>query len=295
MKTLKYEYPHPVLNKYNSDYVDCSFDLNEINIEDIKINEDYIFIPVSYYLSSPGLCQLIEEKKATVTVSIYSPKTAFRTTEHLASGNNTLKIQKNSVADEIEITGYIVANNKIENFYCEEHNKDFFGNTEFEIRQGDKLGETDTVSIPLDSSELQAPIVSVINISEDPNLECSIQPDFNDDKINIRLNHELNVAYCDIKNNLELRRFLAAIIVYPVLVDAISIMKSRDKYEFEDKRWYKSIERRLDKENINLDESISIAVIANKILGDIVKDALISFKEKMDLEYPDQMEEIERE
>ncbi len=295
MKTLKYEYPHPFLNKHNSDYVDCIFDLNEISLESINIKDDNIHVPVSYRLLSSGLCKLIDEKTASVIISIYSPKTTFRTTELMPQEKKIIKIPKNSVAEEIEITGYIIANKKIEKFCLEEHNKEYFGNIEFEIRQGDKLGGTDTISIPLDSSELQAPIVSVINISEDPNLECSIQPDFNDDKINIRLTHELNVVYCNIKNNIELRRFLAAIIVYPVLVDAISIMKSENKHEFEDKRWYKSIERKLDKENINLDESISIAVIANKILGDIVKDALLSFKEKIDLEYPDQMEEIERE
>ena len=159
----------------------------------------------------------------------------------------------------------------VEDFCLEEHNKELFGNTEFEIRKGDKLGETDMISIPLDASEFQAPIASVITISEDPNLECSMQPDFNDDKINIRLNHELNVAYNNIHDNIALRRFLAAIIVYPVLIDALFIMKNEpSKYEYEDKRWYKSIERRLDKKNISIDEHASIAVIANKLLGDIV-------------------------
>ena len=294
MKTLNYEYPHPLLNKSNFDYVNCSFNLNEVLLESITIKDDCIYVPISYSLSSTGLNQLIYNNKASVTVAIYSPKTAYKTTERLCSGQNTLKIPKDSVAEEIEITGYIIANEQIKDFCLEEHNKELFGNTEFEIREGDKLGETDMISIPLDASELQAPIASVITISEDPNLECSMQPDFNDDKINIRLNHELNIAYNNIHDNIALRRFLAAIIVYPVLIDALFIMKNESsKYEYEDKRWYKSIERRLDKENISIDEHASIAVIANKLLGDIVKDALISFKEQMDLEYPDQTKEIE--
>lgn len=293
MKTLKNEFPHPILIDNGSDYIRCSFELSEP--ENIRIEGDNLCFDIKYNLESEGLNDLLREEKAKVIIKIYSPKTAYRDI-FTFSNSSTLNIHvpKNNIAEKIEILGSIIANQQIEDFCLQEHNKDLFGTAYFEIRKADTLAMAKKIVIPLDASELEGPVVSIFNISKNTDLNVSLRPDFDDEsgKINIYLNTKTYDTYSILRvKSPELKRYLAAVIVFPVLIEALSIIKNENEEEsvYVEKRWYRMINKKLEDKSINLEET-GITETANKLLGEIVQDSLISFSEKMIFEFDEGLE-----
>lgn len=293
MKTLKNEFPHPVLIDNGSDYIDCSFELSEP--ENIRIDGDNLCFDTKYILISNGLNNLLTEEKAKVLLKIYSPKTAYRSTFTFNNSNTVnVAIPKDKIAEKIEIYGSIIANQPLENFCLAEHNKDLFGTAYFEIRKADILAMAKKIVIPLDASELEGPVVSIFNISKNPDLNVSIRPDFDDEsgKITIYLNPKVYDTYSILRvKSPELKRYLAAVIVFPVLVEALSFIKKQSDEEsiYEEKRWYRMINKKMEAKGINLEET-GIVEAANILLGEIVQEALISFSEKMNAEFDEGFE-----
>ena len=292
MKTLKNEFPHPVLIDNGFDYVDCSFEFSE---PEAKIEGENLCFDVSYSLVSDGLNKLLTDATAKVLIKIYSPRTAYRATFIFDNtGILNVKIPKDDIAEKIEIHGSIIANQLIEQFCLPEHNKDLFGTTYFEIRKADILAMAKRIVIPLDASELEGPVVSIFNISKNLELDTAIHPDFDDEngKINIYLNEGTYNTYFDLKTKWsELKRYLAAVIVFPVLIEALSLIKAQpeEDSEYAEKRWYRMIAKKLTDKNIDL-ETTGITEAANRLLGDIVQEALISFSEKMNTVFDEGLE-----
>lgn len=93
-------------------------------------------------------------------------------------------------------------------------------------------------------------------------------------------------------NNGVLRRYAAGIIVYPVLVEAITIIigyyqnvQNGDDEDLSEKRWFRAIEHKSANLGINIqDYDESSTTLADKLLGGVALDALKSFKDTLDSE-----------
>lgn len=286
MSTFTNEFPHPILIDNHIDYTDSSFDINLQN--EPFIDDEYLCFTIGYKLNCPGLTNLINENTASVVIKVQSPKTKYRDTFSIPSDKDyiDIRILSNRLDEKIEVIGNIISNQSIKQFLLKEHNKTIFNNTYFDLRKADILGLSSIITIPLDTSELQGPIASIFKISK-INMEEPIRPDFfgADGKIDINVNPEIYNIYIDLKTKkTEFNRYLSAVIIYPVLIEALSMMKNvennpiLDTGEIEDMRWYRMISKKLSLKNICL-SSAGITETANILLGDITQDALTSFKD----------------
>jgi len=289
------DYPNPVLSADRDDYKEgCSFDVF-FDEALISVDDENIIIPAKYELSSKGLASYIKEKRASVVVLIYSSGTMFRNAYvfEFDKQEMLIKIPKFSVKDDIEFTGYILANETINNFILNEFNDLYFKGISFAVKKADVLAKGIERKIPVDDSELEKPISSIFSINKDEYAEMDIVADFDSDhKIIINLCEDLNQLYWDMRdsNSGALRRYLTGIIVYPVLVEAIA--KMVDTYreigtDYSEKRWFRTIEHKL--QNLNLDISdepdrYSYTELADKLLGNIATDGLKSVKDTLDNE-----------
>lgn len=289
------DYPNPVLSIDRDDYIEeCSFDVT-FDEAAISVDDEFINIPVVYELKSKGLSNYIKLDKASVVVLIYSSGTMYRRIYLFDNDKNEMliKVPKFNVKDEIEISGFILAKENINNFQLEEFNDLYFKGILFSIKKADVLAKGLERTISVDDSELEKPISSIFSIQNDENAEMDIVADFDSDhKIIINLCGALNELYWHMKdqNSGALRRYLTGIIVYPVLVEAIS--KMVDSYretgtDYSGKRWFRTIEHKL--QNLNLDisdepEKYSYVELADKLLGNIAKDGLKSVKDTLDRE-----------
>ncbi len=288
------DYPNPVLSIDRDDYIEeCSFDV-AFDEAAISVDDEFINIPVVYELKSKGLSNYIKSDKASVVVLIYSSGTMYRRIYLFDNDKNEMliKIPKFNVKDEIEISSFILAKENINNFQLEEFNDLYFKGILFSIKKADVLAKGLERTISVDDSELEKPISSIFSIQNNENAETDIEADFDSDhKIIITLCEELNKLYWEMKdhNSGALRRYLTGIIVYPVLVEAISKMVDtyRGGSDYSEKRWFRTIEHKL--QNLNLDisddpEKYSYIELADKLLGSIAKDGLKSVKDTLDSE-----------
>ena len=293
MKSVKNEFPNPVLAAERDDYIDsCSFS-TVFKASDIEVTAEEIIIPISYSLVCNGLQSLIDAEQAVVVVSVKSSAASysrlFRFPKDATSMN--ISIPKFGVVKRIEIGGSIIACTPIPGFKCDgEFNELYFGNSTFEIRKGDILAREDSRVIYIDDTELEKPLASIFNINNGHDQDDHILPDFGGDKIEVNLCEPLYKLYTDFIefNNGALRRYVTGIIVYPVLVEALArICESYQlgNGEDSDKRWFRAIELKAERRGISLMQySDSYTTLANQLLGDISLDALRRLKDILESE-----------
>lgn len=285
-------YPYPVLAQGRDDYNNCVFEVFFCENE-ITVTEENIEIPISYDLSCDSIEKMVLDEKAQVIIKIKSSPASYSRIVKFDVNERkmTLKIPKYEVIGNVEITGLIVAKERIEHFTCGELNQLYFSGMTFDFQKGDFLALDTTRKIYIDDSELENPIASIFTINKVLEQEGDVVVDFSDEKININLSVELNKMYWTLKdfNNGALRRYVIAVIVYPALVEAIEQIK--DYYrevaeeDYSEKRWFRAIELKAQKHNIVMSEyGGSSVALADTLLGNIALDALKSFKDTLDQE-----------
>ncbi len=290
------DYPNPVLSTDRDDYVEsCKFDVT-FNESDIQITEDFIQIPAKVELISTSLSSLINEGKASVVVLINSSAAFYRKAYVFNSGETekNIEIPKFHVKGKFEFTGYILANDNIDNFSCDgEFNELYFKSVSFSVKKADVLAKGETRVVPVDDSELEKPISSIFMILRNPEASTDIESDFDsEEKIIIKLSDKLNDLYYKMKdfNNGSLRRYLTGIIVFPVLVEAIAKMceyHSGNGQDYSEKRWFRAIEHKLNSFDIDLStsfEEYSYTELADRLLGSIALDGLNSVNDTINEE-----------
>ena len=290
MKTVKEEFPNPVLASGRDDYnTNCRF-CTLFTEESITIDAENINIPVRYELECNGLNKLIKNGDAVCVVLIESSAASYSKIFKFCNSEKSIviSIPKYDVVNTIDLTGRIIAAKDIKGFRCEgEFNEMYFGTSAFEIRKGDILATEDTRSIYVDNSELEKPISSIFTISRDSKQDSDIVPYFDDDKIEIHLKDELFDLYYLFKdfNNGILRRYATVTIVYPVLVEAIACIKKDLEGPESEKRWFRTIVHQAELKGVLLRETGEAeTTIADKLLGGIALDSLKRLKDTLDSE-----------
>ena len=288
------EYPNPVLANGRDDFQEQYSYSFLINMDDVSVSKEYIEIPVSYELNCPSIEEMIKDEDVKSIVKVKSSEASFcRIYEFpLSEKSFTVNIPKFDVISKIELTGMIIASKQLNKFVCSEFNKIYFEGSSFELRKGDVIATDFTRVIFIDDSELEKPIASIFTINKISGQTEDIIADFSEEKININMSEELNKMYWTLKdfNNGALRRYVGAIVVYPVLVEAIDLIKAHyadtEDEDYSEKRWFRAIElKALTKCKIKLDNCTeSSTMIADQLLGNISLDALRSFKDTLDQE-----------
>jgi hypothetical protein len=289
MPSTKREFPHPLLAANRDDYTDCSFIIAEGN----HTTDDKRFVfSFRYELICPGLEAYMHEGKAYALVSVTSSAAKYRNSFRFDEGKNDVHIEicKNDLVKSVEFQAFIIANGD-DRFSLPEHSKAYYEGVYFELRKGDILAESGTVKIELDDSELQKPLTSIFNIVQAPPEQAEpIVPTFVDDKIQISVSQAIYLAYDRLRReHSSIRRNLSAVITLPVLVEALELMRtdseddSGDSEDYTNYRWFRALEKRLSEYGIDIgDTLLSPTTIANKIYGDIIKDAVVSVKSRLE-------------
>lgn len=298
MKSVKNEFPNPVLATGRDDYIESCRFYTTFREEDIVVDVENIVFPINYVLDCNGLSEMVQSGQAVVVVAVKSSAASYSKLFRFPADSKelTISVPKFSVVNKMDITGNIIAACNIDRFSCEgEFNSLYFGNSTFEIRKGDILATEETRSIYVDDTELEKPISSIFDISRNDEQESEVVPSFYGEKIEIFLKSELYDLYYKFKdfNNGSLRRYAAGIIVYPVLVEAVGYVigyyqnggDTDEGTNYSEKRWFRAIDHKANIKGIDLrDYDGCPTTLANDILGDIALDALKSFKDTLDSE-----------
>lgn len=294
-------YPHPVLNDYSKDFIDCDFSLR---LTDHNDNGNTIQLFLECGLKSEGIQGLLDTGNANAIVRVTCFRTSYRRVFKMKP-DMTLEIQlkKKEVADLIDVQAMIVTANDIPNYTLKEFNPEYFGGIGFNLRKGDILATEPGFKIQLDSIlEKDAAGIVLIRVAnnisnmrlhyasteeEDPSLTEYIYIDLPDKEY---------TAYAHLrtkkhmKNGIE--RFLQSAIVLPAITEGVSKIRLEETLAEEDMDehykgtiWADSIVAAVQRE-FGVD-SISETgrtdfEIANQILGNVVGDSLTNLTQKME-------------
>ena len=281
MKKTNIGFPYPVLSIDNNDYVESSFSIE--GMMEPEVDNGTIRIPLKYYLNSAGLTDMITSQKAQVLIYCESSNSSFRKIERydFDKDEKVLEIATSELSQVLKLKGMIVSTGTFDDFCFEEHNKELFGNFKFKINKGDILAISNLFEIELDSVDPLANNPSVFSIRPDDKATEAIRVDYQDVKIDIFLRREIYDQYQELRDEPALRTVLASYFVLPALVEVLCFMKdgvSEDDEDIKLRAWYVSITNRLKALKIDLQEQVSMATVANKILTDIVQETMNGLK-----------------
>lgn len=264
-------YPHPVLCTTNEDYINSNFEIQC----DYYIESQNAVIDLKYDLNCLGLQQLLDNDKAKVLVYMESLVAEYRKTFDFEKGKKTRQVilKRNDINKNLQVRGYIIANSEISNFTLTEHNKALFASIPFNIRKGDVLAVSDVFfDIPIDDYDPLANKQSIFSIHKNPDQKDEMVVNYLSDakgKIGIYLNEETYGKYCDLYKAPDPRIILASLFAIPALIDALSYIKCAtedEKESLETQKWYQVVNSRLVDEKIDLENEVSLANVANKIM-----------------------------
>jgi len=286
----KFDYPHPVLWKNNDDY-DCGhFTIKKTSAEEA---EDELRFRFSYDLTSEGLEQLVRENKAKVFLRIECRHTAYRKSFAFDYDEKEIQvvIKAQDVYKSITIKGYVNALENITRFHLPEHNKMYFDNSmSISVDGGGVLAYDDGITVYLDSKEIQKPLSSIISFQRADLDQDTIMPKFDDysEKIVVFLREDIYEKYYDMQNEPNIphiKRHLVGITVFPVLVEALSMMKNHEKEasseededDYKGKLWYRVIKKKIEDKNLSFEDPP--VLLANELLGNVILSSMHSIKE----------------
>lgn len=268
MKIKDRDYPHPVLTFFNDDYKKCRFYQNITLEKDGEI----IKLRVRSDLRSKTLKKLINEKKASYMLHIECIRSRFRKKYIFQENIKELEIDSSLVDDCVEVVLFVIANEKIEDFYSEEFNK-YFENIHFEIDKGDILAVTNQQKINVNKNQIGVKKASsIFNFKISEKKDEMLSWEANDKFIDIKIYKDyFNEFKINIGSGAEC--ILGSMFIAPVLTEILTEMKF-DEEKYEDEYWAESLKSLLLRLNLDLNNEICISNVVNKILEEIVDKSI---------------------
>lgn len=248
-------FPYPVLAPFMDDYKDNTFE----NSAGIKHIGKEIEFELKCKINNKGLCELIDQEKASYVFHIECAPTSYRQVVNTKQNCINHKIEAGKLVGKVQICTFVVAIEDIDAYQNEDFSDDYEG-TVFTIEKGNILAIGDQFNVIVDKEKDElGKIPSVFSILRkiNPN-EKELSVDIDNNKVKIWLPEKEYYNYQRIANVPALQPSLHGMIVLPVLVHIFEQMKQGGIEDYEEHRWFKSIKKSLGSHNIELStESIA--------------------------------------
>ena len=214
-----------------------------------------------------------------------------------------IDIPKKLVADVLDLQAMIVANYDFNTYELTEFNKDYFGESKFNLRKGDVIANEPGLKIKLDTV-LEKNMAGVVLVAVDPTISEMKVNYATIKEENPKLTEYIIISLPDaeytnyaklrtkkhLKNGVE--RFLQSSLILPAITEAIGILR-REEYAIENYDgeeilykgtiWADSILKALT--NLGIDDLANCKnsdfELANKILGNVASDSISNLMQKM--------------
>lgn len=277
---IKYKlYPYPVLwNKlddYNTSKFDCEIKLQR-EIKKFVLN-------VEFNLDNKQLEEMIEKNLVEYVLHIESPATSYRILEKSAAKTMNIILNDERLLGKISLCPFIVAKQELKDFSNEDWNEDYKGSI-FSVSKGTILaiGTQQTFTVDKENEDLST-VPSIFTMYKKETAEAMpVEVEVNSDKIQIGLNILDYDRYATTKYDTEDSvNIVNAFLIYPVLVFMFERLKENFE-EYVEYRWFKAINKMLDKYSMKLDEdfvgSKSSLELSQILMGFPVSKALFSLE-----------------
>ncbi len=249
--------PYPVLCAFSDDYKDSRFDASiRFTASANKIRGDIVFS-----LDNPEIKGLIKQGKAVYLVHVESPLTSFRKKFTSKDDHLQLFLNKEELADCIEICTFVIATGDIADYHSESFNA-LDSDLHISLAKGNVLaiGPAQEIQIQRKGEEAKD-ANSLIKIRKNQKGKpASIYVDTDGDEyIILGLDEELFDLYCETARG-KYKQSVFSMIFLPAMIIILESMVrdyERGNKESEDRKWYNAIMELLEKKKYSLDSLIS--------------------------------------
>ncbi|WP_414055777.1 hypothetical protein [Macrococcus equi] len=246
MQVKNNSFPYPVLCSFTGDYINDQFDL------DVEIVNEFnqLYLIGTFKLSSQGIQNLIEARKATYLVHIECGLTSYRNAVTSEDVTFRIPIERHLIKGKLEINGFVVAKEDIK-AYSDNNLDEMYEGLAFDINKGNILAVTDRIdAVIYEENEDYKDMTSIINIRKSDSDEY-MKIDNESDKIIIILPkhaYELYSYYA----KLAFKEVIITNVIFPALIHVFAQVE-QNKKEYEDNRWYQVLKEILEQSGVNIE------------------------------------------
>ena len=274
-------FPYPILDnsKNSSTYKDTDFEITyEINEDDKNI----ILKDAKIVTNNSNITELLINNIAKACLIVECSDTIYRNSFSIGIEGKDIIISKNDIIGKTVISGFIYANNEIEEYYDDdfvEEYKDY----KFYIDKFDVLAIDNGESIKLEMEDnIDKKVSSIFSIIKNENSRDTMEMELSSNRINIYLPTQEFSIYDTLKNNDIFDNIFFSIIAIPALTQALLEIKTRisngetfDEIEMI-YNWFISIENAYEKgETIKLTEEVFMREDINKLAQKLLNYGVI--------------------
>lgn len=234
MKTNALSYPYPVIGNEND--VEGRFVVTKFIRTTDPDNTRFDF---EYEVTNSTLLDLIARKEAIYMAQVECSSTFYRKAFSSPDSSGSFQVGTNELREKVIIRFYVCATTDIANYLPEGSHADYAG-FGFDIEKGDVLAVGGSTSFIAEKTfdPLRAPVDSLFRIKPGKNIQ-EAQPEYDQEKILIVLPEGDYKLYNDARSR-KLNDNIHATVVYPVLVEALNLMKY-EPAEYESLTWFERI------------------------------------------------------
>ena len=221
-------FPYPILNAKESL---SSFSTSTFNFDynENQDNEYYYLNNIRVNLTDNNLKELIDKKQASIKMIVECSRTLYRNVFNISLSESNIKIPVGYLRGPVEISCFIIANEKIENY----HSKDFnpvYGNYKFDIDKYDLLAVDDGFNTKIDFDESKdnkvASIFLVVSSADEQSVTMDIE--IKNKNIKITLPAKEYGYYTNMKNDSYYQNIFFSILAIPALNYALTKIQEED-------------------------------------------------------------------
>lgn len=238
-------YPYPVLSELTNDYVNSSFTMEFSASSGLK----EINLSIKLKLNNNGIERLVKDKLAEYVIHIECPYTSYREvicTDDLQIYKN---IPEHRLNGKVYVCAFILAKKELTGYTNDCFCSDYKG-TSFDLERGSiiAIGGEEIFDVQKEVEELNK-IPSIFTICKRPdNSDETMRINLDGaEKITISLSNQGFVRYKQLLSNPIMEPVMHSMLIVPTLVYVFEKLKQDGIDNYEDRKWYKSIERSLRK------------------------------------------------
>lgn len=275
------DFPYPFLSAENDNYINSEFH-SEILSAFLNEKTQKFEIKISVNLNNSDIEQLIIDGKISLYIHADSPRTYFDEIFPVSDEISTIMINKERVADKIELNAILIVNEPIVNYYNTQFHKDF-QNITFDLEVGNLIGAAPSGDILIENEEPNN-VESIFILQKLDKLKSGeMDLNYTNNVITIFLSKKDHQIFQGLQLRHDVKGSLYALVVIPALVETLNYINnnynSEGRETFDDTDWFRSINHELEKMNIHLDNGQKIdnpLKTATQLLKYPLSDALSS-------------------
>ena len=246
-------YPYPVLSDTTDDYVDSSYSMNLEVTKGVR----ELCLKILLKLENKQIQQMIYEGLAEYVIHIECSYTSYRTVIKTDETTIEKSIPDHKLNGTVAVCAFIVAKTSLSGFHNNCFNEDYDGMS-FHLHKGNiiAIGGQTNIKVIKEVEELSK-IPSIFTICRNAeDIDDVMKIEITGEKIVINLCNKSFTNYKMLVGMPQMLPVLHSMLIVPTLIFTFERLKSEGISEYEDLRWYKSVERTLKKHNLTLDAEL---------------------------------------